>query len=101
VLICGRSLIPRDGVLITARYGAYSHVLAFKMGFSVLQYKFLDMRMLESGGGVDNDMLSLNGHLLLYTLSRDEPSGNAPVRPRYNELTLQLAIKSKRAIHSI
>jgi hypothetical protein len=33
-----------------------------------------------------------NGHLLLYTLSHIEPSGNAPVRPGYNELTLQLAM---------
>jgi hypothetical protein len=32
-----------------------------------------------------------DGHLLLYTLSHVEPSGNAPVRPGYNELTLQLA----------
>jgi hypothetical protein len=31
------------------------------------------------------------GHLLLYTLSHVEPSGNAPVRPGYSELTLQLA----------
>jgi hypothetical protein len=33
----------------------------------------------------------IDGHLLLYTLSHIEPSGNAPVRPGYNELTLQLA----------
>jgi hypothetical protein len=32
-----------------------------------------------------------NGHLLLYTISHVEPLGNAPVRPGYNELTLQLA----------
>jgi hypothetical protein len=32
-----------------------------------------------------------DGHLLLNTLSHVEPSGNAPVRPGYNELTLQLA----------
>ena len=32
-----------------------------------------------------------NSHLLLYTLSHIKPSGNAPVRPGYNELTLQLA----------
>jgi hypothetical protein len=32
-----------------------------------------------------------DGHLLLYTLSHIEPSGNAPVRPGYNELTLQRA----------
>jgi hypothetical protein len=32
------------------------------------------------------------GHLLLYTLSHIEPSGNAPVRPGYNELTLHRAI---------
>jgi hypothetical protein len=32
-----------------------------------------------------------DGHLLLYTLSHIEPSGNAPVRSGYNELTLQLA----------
>jgi hypothetical protein len=35
--------------------------------------------------------LGVDGHLLLYTLSHIEPSGNAPVRPGYNELTLQLA----------
>jgi hypothetical protein len=35
--------------------------------------------------------LADDGHLLLYTLSHIEPSGNAPVRPGYNELTLQLA----------
>jgi hypothetical protein len=34
----------------------------------------------------------IDGHLLLYTLSHVEPSGNAPVRPGYNELTLQLAM---------
>jgi hypothetical protein len=28
---------------------------------------------------------------VLYALSHIEPSGNAPVRPGYNELTLQLA----------
>jgi hypothetical protein len=33
-----------------------------------------------------------HGHLLLYTLSHVEPSGNALVRPGYNELTLQLAM---------
>jgi hypothetical protein len=32
-----------------------------------------------------------DGHLLLYTLSHIELLGNAPVRPGYNELTLQLA----------
>jgi hypothetical protein len=35
--------------------------------------------------------LECDGHLLLYTLSHIELSGNAPVRPGYNELTLQLA----------
>jgi hypothetical protein len=35
--------------------------------------------------------MRVHGHLLLYTLSHIEPSGNAPVRPGYNELTLQLA----------
>jgi hypothetical protein len=38
-----------------------------------------------------NRNVSNDGHLLLYTLSHIEPSGNAPVRPGYNELTLQLA----------
>jgi hypothetical protein len=38
----------------------------------------------------NNDCV-LDGHLLLYTLSHIEPSGNAPMRPGYNELTLQLA----------
>jgi hypothetical protein len=38
-----------------------------------------------------HESFGLDGHLLLYTLSHVEPSGNAPVRPGYNELTLQLA----------
>jgi hypothetical protein len=36
-------------------------------------------------------ILNHDGHLLLYTLSHVEPSGNAPVRPGYNELSVQLA----------
>jgi hypothetical protein len=39
----------------------------------------------------DITRLRFDGHLLLYTLSHIEPSGNAPMRLGYNELTLQLA----------
>jgi hypothetical protein len=47
----------------------------------------------QATGNVNNPgaWMHVYGHSLLYTLSYVEPSGNAPVRPGYNELTLQRA----------
>jgi hypothetical protein len=58
---------------------------------SILGYVAQMLKLLPGWGLALKDAL-VDGHLLLYTLSHVEPSGNAPVRPGYNELTLQLAM---------